>query len=63
VATAPARRPTGITGASVARADLGTMREAIEAGLGIDLGRLGQMVGSLSATLARLRGSLAVELR
>jgi len=63
IATAPAQRPAGITGASVTRADLGTMRQLITRAVGIDLGRLGQMTGSLSTTPARMRASLAVELR
>lgn len=63
MATAPAQRPAGITGTSVTLADLGAMRMSIRRALGVDLGRLGQMIGSLSATPARLRGSLSVELR
>ena len=63
MATAPAQPPAGITGTSVTRADLGAMREALTNALGIDPGRLGGLTGSLNATPARLRGSLAVERR
>ncbi len=63
MATAPAERPAGLRGASVLRADLGAMRDAIAKEVGIDPGRVGEVVGSLSATPARMRGSLAVELR
>ena len=63
MATAPARQPAGVEGTSVMLADLGSMREAITNEAGLDLGRLGRMLGTLSATPARVRGSLTVELR
>ena len=63
MATAPAKAPAGVKGASTTVADLGAMRKAIQRAAGIDLGRLGQMLGSLEATPARLHGKLTVELR
>jgi hypothetical protein len=63
MATLPAQPPSRIGGTSVLRADLGTMRTAISRAFGIDLGRLGEMLGSLSADRGRLRGSMTIELR
>ena len=63
MATAPAQRRLGTSGSSATLADLGAMREAIERATGIDPGRLGQMLGSIEATPARLRGKLTLELR
>ncbi len=63
MATAPTQPRLGVRGSSVTLADLGAMRESIRRAAGIDLGRLGRMVGSLDATPARLHGKLTVELR
>lgn len=63
MATAPAQPPAGLAGTSVMQADLGAMRDTIAKAMGIDLGRLGRMAGSVNATPARLHGSATVELR
>jgi hypothetical protein len=63
MATLSAQAPSHIGGTSVLRADLGTMRSALKRYLDIDPGRLGQMLGSLSADRSRLRGSMTIELR
>jgi hypothetical protein len=63
MATAPAQPRPGVSGAGAMLADLGAMREAIKRAGDIDLGRLGQMLGSLEATPARLHGKMTVELR
>lgn len=62
IAREPAEPPEGARGASVTRADLDALRVELEEELGTDPGPLGELVGSLSATESRLRGSLRIDL-
>lgn len=63
VATEPASPAAGLSGASVTRANLGRMRRALETYVGLDLGRMGQMTGEISASRERVQGKLSVEFR
>ena len=45
------------------RANLGRMRRSLRDYLGLDLGRMGQMTGGITASRERVHGTLNVEFR